>query len=281
MQSEVDSVLSVPSARAVAVGRLHLGLSLDRLVTPLSLIALFGIWEAVAIWLAVPRYLVPRPSEIFTAVVSERQFLLKHGWITAIEMLSGFALGALFSVAFGLLVVYWPPAKRLIMPYMVVIKTMPKVALAPLFIIWFGFGLKTNIIYTALIAFFPVLVNFVQGLEDVNPSESRLMASYNASRWQMFRHVHLYRSLPYLFAGLKMAAVMALIGAVVSEFVAGDGGLGYYMVQTQSRLRTSEAFAALMILTLMGLAFYLAIEVLHRRLMPWARDTEVGDQNVQ
>jgi NitT/TauT family transport system permease protein len=281
MPSEIETALSVPAARPAAGARLHVGLALDRLVIPLSLVTLFAIWEGVAIWLAVPRYLVPRPSEIFAAVVSERQFLLKHGWITAVEMLAGFALGSLFSVAFGLLVVYWPPAKRLIMPYMVVIKTMPKVALAPLFIIWFGFGLKTNIIYTALIAFFPVLVNFVQGLEDVNPSESRLMASYNASRWQMFRHVHLYRSLPYLFAGLKMAAVMALIGAVVSEFVAGDGGLGYYMVQTQNRLRTSEAFAALMILTLMGLAFYSAIEVLHRRLTPWARDTEVGDQNVQ
>jgi NitT/TauT family transport system permease protein len=157
---------------------------------------------------------------------------------------------------------------------------MPKVALAPLFVIWFGFGMTTNIIYTALVAFFPVLVNFVQGLEDVNLSEQRLMASYNASKWQIFRHVHLYRSLPYIFAGLKMAAVLALIGAVVSEFVAGDGGLGYYMVQTQNLLRTKEAFAALIILTLMGLVFYLAIDVLHRLLMPWARDTEVGDQNV-
>jgi NitT/TauT family transport system permease protein len=278
--SESDSVLGAPSARPTANLRMPVRVSFDRLITPLGLAALLLVWEVASIVMAIPRYLAPRPSEIFAAIVSERQALLNHGRITAIEMLAGFALGSLFSMAFGLLVVYWAPAKRLFMPYMIVIKTMPKVALAPLFVIWFGFGITTNIIYTALIAFFPVLVNFVQGLEDVNPSEGRLMASYNASTWQMFRHVHLYRSLPYLFAGLKMAAVLALIGAVVSEFVAGDGGLGYYMVQTQNLLRTREAFAALLILTLMGLGFYSVIDVLHRLLMPWARDAEVGDQNV-
>jgi NitT/TauT family transport system permease protein len=280
VQSELEPALAVRPLANQKVRRRAPNKLLDRLAPILGLIVVFGGWEILATVLAIPRYLAPKPSEIFLAMVTESRFLLNHGRITAIEMLSGFALGSIFSIAFGLMVVYWPPAKKVIMPYMIVIKTMPKVALAPLFVIWFGFGMTTNIIYTALVAFFPVLVNFVQGLEDVNLSEQRLMASYNASKWQIFRHVHLYRSLPYIFAGLKMAAVLALIGAVVSEFVAGDGGLGYYMVQTQNLLRTKEAFAALIILTLMGLVFYLAIDVLHRLLMPWARDTEVGDQNV-
>lgn len=279
-QSELEPALSVPLSTDRAERRLPLRASIERLVPFLGMLALFVIWEVASNVLAIPRYLAPKPSEIFAAMVSERQFLIHHGRVTAIEMLAGFAVSSLFSIAFGLLVVYWAPAKRLFMPYMIVIKTMPKVALAPLFVIWFGFGITTNIIYTALIAFFPVLVNFIQGLEDVNPSETRLMASYNASTWQLFRHVHLYRSLPYLFAGLKMAAVLALIGAVVSEFVAGDGGLGYYMVQTQNLLRTTQAFAALIILTIMGFVFYSVIDLLHRLLMPWARDTEVGDQNV-
>src|SRR5439155_6102492 len=128
----------------------------------------------------------------------------------------------------------------------------------------------------ALIVFFPVLVNFVQGLADINVNEERLMHSYNASRWQMFRHVQLYRALPYLFAGLKLTAVLALIGAVVAEYVMGDGGLGYYLVQAQSLLRTKQAFAALVILSVMGLVFYTAIDRIQRQVAPWAKDPSVG-----
>jgi NitT/TauT family transport system permease protein len=279
--SELEAAVEGGQRRAWLTWRPRWQLAaLDPFVPLLSLAALLGFWELASYLLSIPRYLVPRPSEIGAAIVAERQALLNHGRLTAIEMLAGFALGSAFSLAFGLLVVYWPPAKRLFMPYMVVLKATPKVALAPLFVIWFGFGIKTNIIYTALIAFFPVLVNFIQGLEDVRTGEARLMASLNASTWQTFRQVHLYRSLPYLFAGLKMAAVLALIGAVVSEFVAGDGGLGYYMVQMQNVLKTTEAFAALVVLALMGLTFYAALDGLQRLLMPWAQHTEVGSQDV-
>ena len=274
--ADLQSALSAPRARR----RWRTLTSLDPLVPLLSPLALLGLWELASHLLAIPRYLVPKPSEIAVAMVGERQALLNHGRLTALAMLAGFSLGAAFSIAFGLLVVYWPPAKRLLMPYMVLLKATPKVALAPLFVIWFGFGIRTNIIYTALIAFFPVLVNFVQGLEDVRAGEARLMASLNASTWQTFRHVHLYRALPYLFAGLKMAAVLALIGAVVSEFVAGDGGLGYYMVQQQNLLRTTEAFAALVVLALMGLAFYAALDALQRLLTPWSSGIEVSSQDV-
>jgi NitT/TauT family transport system permease protein len=252
---------------------------------PLVLVVLrtvipFLIWEAVTRLLSVPPYLLPKPTEIFSAMADQRLQLLYHLRVTAVEALAGFMIGSLFSIAFGLLVVYRPLAKQMFMPYMVVIQTMPKVALAPLFVIWLGFSLTTNIVYTALIAFFPVLVNFIQGLEDVNPSEQRLMASYNASKWQMFTHVHIHRSIPYLFAGLKMAAVLALIGAVVSEFVAGDSGLGYYMVQSQNLLKTKEAFSALLILTVMGLLFYVLVDVIHRALTPWARDSRVVGTDV-
>jgi NitT/TauT family transport system permease protein len=248
----------------------------QRLTPVVSGIVVLALWEGISRGLAVPAYLVPSPSAILGALVEQRLVLLHHTRLTVVETLGGFVVGSLFSIAFGLLVVHWPFAKAVVMPYMIVIQTTPKVALAPLFIIWFGFGLTTNIIYTALIAFFPVLVNFVQGLEDVNPNEQRLMATYNASTWQLFRHVHLYRSLPYLFAGLKMAAVLALIGAVVSEFVAGDGGLGYYMVQAQALLRVKEAFAALAILAVLGLLFYLLIDAIQRLVAPWARRFEGG-----
>jgi NitT/TauT family transport system permease protein len=251
-----------------------------KLMPLIGVVILFGVWEGATRVLRIPEYLIPAPSAIFAATVSQSNLLVRNGQLTLIETLAGFTLGSLFSITFGLLVVYWAPAKRVFMPYMVVIQTMPKVALAPLFVIWFGFSITTNIIYTALIAFFPVLVNFVQGLEDVSPSEQRLMASYNASRWQLFRHVHLYRSLPYLFAGLKMSAVLAVIGAVVSEFVAGDGGLGHYMVQTQNQLRTAQTFSALIILTLLGLGFYAVVDVIHRLVTPWASGGDVGETNV-
>lgn len=236
----------------------------------LRIIALFVVWQLLVTWFSVPKYLVPAPSDVWLVFVNQWSGLWRAAHTTVAEMVGGFAFGSLFSIGFGLLVVYWRPARSVLLPYLVIFQAIPKVALAPLFIIWFGFGISTNILYTALIAFFPVLINFMQGLEDVNENERKLMASYNASKWQMFRHLHLYRSLPYLFAGLKMAAILSLIGAVVSEFVAGDRGLGYFMVQAQSSLRTSQAFAALTALTILGYGFYLAIELLHRWLTPWS-----------
>src|SRR5438874_4409616 len=130
-RSELESVLSAPSSEDRVERRLPLRASIERLVPFLGLVALFVIWEVASNVLAIPRYLAPKPSEIFAAIVSERQFLINHGRLTAIEMLAGFAFGSLFSMAFGLLVVYWAPAKRFFLPYMIVIKTMPKVALAP------------------------------------------------------------------------------------------------------------------------------------------------------
>ena len=249
--------------------RLHGGV-IQAAYSLLRIIGLIAVWQLLVSLFAVPNYLVPSPSQIWTTLVQQRTGLWIAAQTTILEMIGGFAVSALFSIGFGLLVVYWRPARSVLLPYIVLFQSVPKVALAPLFIIWFGFGIGTNILYTALIAFFPILINFMQGLEDINENEQKLMASYNASKWQTFRHIHIYRSLPYLFAGFKMAAVLSLIGAVVSEFVAGDSGLGYYMVRSQSLLRTSEAFAALTILSFLGYGFYVAVDLLHRWVTPWA-----------
>jgi NitT/TauT family transport system permease protein len=252
--------------------------TLRRIAPLVGVILVVSSLEPLLSALKVPGYLLPRPTQILAALVDQRALLWMHLQVTAIEAFGGFVVGSLFSIGFGFLVVYSPVVKAAVMPYMVLIQTMPKIALAPLFVIWLGIGLRTNVVYTALIAFFPVLVNFVQGLEDVNQNELRLMESYNASKWQLFRHVHLYRALPYLFAGLKMAGVLSIIGAVVSEFVASDGGLGYYMVQSQNLLRTSDAFAAFTVLTVMGWAFYILIDLVHRRVTPWRVGGDVGAQ---
>lgn len=244
-----------------------------------GIVLLLLAWEIVTVLLSVPHYLLPRPSRIAQSFADQWPYLKTHTLVTLKETLGGFVLGAGFSVAAALFTVYVPSAKRLVTPYLTIIQALPKVALAPLFVIWFGFGLQTNIIFTSLICFFPVFVNFITGLQDFNESEHRLMASYNATKWQVFRHVSFYRALPYLFAGLKLASVLAVIGAIVSEFYAGDSGLGYFMVQMQNQIRTSETFAALLLLTGIALLFFELFEMLQRIITPWwrARHTQVAD----
>ncbi len=245
-----------------------------------GIVLLFLIWESVGALFSVPDYLAPRPSRIARSFVEQWPYLKVHTLVTLREILGGFLLGAGFSVAAALFTVYVPATKRLITPYLTIIQALPKVALAPLFVIWFGFGLQTNILFTSLICFFPVFVNFTAGLQDFNESEHRLMASYNATKWQLFRHVSFYRALPYLFAGLKLASVLAVIGAIVSEFYAGDSGLGYFMVQMQNQIRTRETFAALLLLTGMSVLFFELFELLQRIITPWsrARHTQVADR---
>ena len=237
-------------------------------------------WELLTVVLAVPHYLIPRPSNIGRSMVDQWPYLRLHAWVTIMETLGGFTLGAGTSIVFALFTVYVPAARRVITPYLTIIQAVPKVALAPLFVIWFGFGLQTNIIFTALLCFFPVFLNLITGLQDVNESEQRLMESYNASKWQVFCHVHIYRALPYLFAGFKLSSVLAVIGAVVSEFYAGDSGLGYYMVQMQNQIRTKETFAALVLLTAIALLFFELFDQLQAILTPWGRSKRAQVANV-
>lgn len=241
----------------------------SRLVPIGALVLLAVVWEATTVILAVNPYTLPAPSAIAGTIWTTWDTIWPHLHTTLIETGGGFVLGTVVSLVIGLLVTFVPGIKAVVTPYMVIINAAPKIALGPILLIWFGFGITTNIIFTALICFFPVLVNFIAGLEDVRADETRIMRSYNASKWQIFTHVQLYRSAPYLFAGLRMAVVLAVIGATVAEFIQGSSGMGYYMVQMLNYAQTADAFAAVAILTLLSLGLFWFFDLLQAVLTPW------------
>ena len=192
-----------------------------------------------------------------------------HLRVTLIEMLSGFAIGSLCGLLSGMLITEFGRLGRLLYPYLIAIQSLPKVAIAPLLIIWLGYGLSSKIVLVALITFFPVLINTMAGLSVVDQLRLDLMATLNASRWQTFIYVRLPSAATHIFAGLGVAIVLALTGAVVAEFVGAQQGLGVLLLQAQANLDTAGMFAILIILAAIGLGCNLAIRMLERKLLYW------------
>lgn len=217
-----------------------------------------------------PLVLAP-PSQIGIALwngLTQGLFGL-HLRVTLTEMLSGFAIGSLFGLAGGVLITEFGRLGRLLYPYLIAVQSLPKVAVAPLLIIWLGYGLSSKIVLVALITFFPVLINTMAGLSVVDQLRLDLMATLNASRWQTFIYVRLPSAATHIFAGLGVAIVLALTGAVVAEFVGAQKGLGVLLLQAQANLDTAGMFAILIILAAIGLGCNLAIRLLEGKLLYW------------
>lgn len=197
--------------------------------------------------------------------------MLRHTAVTLAEILAGFGIAVAGGLGLGVMIAELRPVRRMLMPYLISLNAAPKVALAPLLVVWFGFGMASKIIMAALIAFFPVLVNVVAGLTSVDEGKLRLMRSLAASRWTTFTRVKLFDALPHIFAGAKTAIVLAVVGAVVGEFVSADIGLGHLIKKTEYQLDVALTFAAIVLLAGIGILLFYAIEVLERKLVFWTR----------
>jgi NitT/TauT family transport system permease protein len=193
-----------------------------------------------------------------------------HLGITLTEILLGFAIGAIGAFVLGSLIALFRIADRILYPYIIALQAVPKVALAPLLVIWFGFGLESKILMTAVIAFFPILVNTVVGLRTVEQDRLDLMVALKATRWQIFRFVRLPTALPFIFAGLDVGIVLSVIGAIVGEFVGASGGLGYLLLVYNADLNIAAVFALLIILAVLGIVLHSAVMLVQRRVMFWA-----------
>ena len=183
--------------------------------------------------------------------------------------MAGFALAIAIAFTFGVLIAEVGVLQRVLMPYLVALNAAPKIALAPLLVVWFGFGPSSKVVMAALIAFFPLLVNVVAGLAATDRGKIRLMQSMAASRWMTFRKVKLPDALPIIFAGLKTAIVFSVVGAVVGEFVGADAGLGHLIKQTDYQLDVALTFAIIVLLSLVGIALFYSIDFLERYLLFW------------
>lgn len=238
----------------------------------LTLIAIVGALELAARAGWVNPLIVPAPSEVAQALISlaQRSFFWENFYWTAFEAGTGFAIGVGLGFASGLFIGLSNFARKSLYPLAVAIQSTPQVAIAPLFLIWFGFGIAPRVFFAALSCFFPVLVAVVVGLNAAEQDARTLLRSFGASRWTMFCKLLLPAALPTIFAGLRLAVPSALVGAIVGEFVGGNVGLGVMVTTFNSQLQIAESFAVVVVLAIMGYASYLLIEALDRRVVNWS-----------
>ena len=224
------------------------------------LMILLLLWEGLSRGLGVSALVLPAPSVVALSLYKglASGYLLPHLGVTLAELLLGLGLGALFGFGAGVLLAEWPAARAVLMPYIVVSQVVPKLALMPLFIVWFGFGLTSTVVITALICFFPLLENTLTGLSQVAPERLELFRMLGASRWKTLWRLKLPSGLPAVLAGLRIAVVLALGGAVVGAFVGTSRGLGALIIAAQGSMDTALMFAVLILISALGLLLYRA-----------------------
>lgn len=218
--------------------------------------SLLLVWEVAVRLLDVAGYILPPPTEIIESLINNLRsgVLLTHGWVTLQEILYGFGLAVAVALALAVLVTQWEILERSVMPLIVALQTVPTIALAPLLLTWFGFGMTSKVITTALVAFFPLLVNIVSGIQSADRERMEMFRAMGASTFQTFRMLQLPNALSYFFAGLRIAITLSIVGAIVAEFVGSQEGLGYLIQESSRGLNVSTTFAILLVLSLIGMS---------------------------
>lgn len=220
-------------------------------------------WGAVALG-DVPAYILPTPWQALATLSEPNYNWVTHFVATSQEILGGYILAVMVGVSFAVMFSWSRTTDETMMPLLVTLNMIPKVAMAPLFIVWLRFGVDTNIVITFTICFFPILLNTARGMREVEPDLLDLVRSLKGSRWQIFTKIQLPGALPYIFSGMKVATVLAVAGAIVGEFIQSDRGLGWFMLVTQEALNTDAMVMALLLVTVIGVVLYLAVIALER-----------------
>ncbi len=237
----------------------------------LLLVGALAVWEAVVRLFAIPAFILPAPTSVFMALYRGTVSMLyvDHLWATLVETCLGFALGTTLAFALGIAVALSRRVEYFLYPFIIMFQAMPKVALAPLIIIWFGLGLTSKVVSAALVAFFPLMVNTIVGLRSAEEDRVNLMRSLAATRGQIFWMLQLPNAMPYIFAGLEIAMIFALIGAIVAEFVGAQAGLGMLMQSMNFTMDVAGQFSVLIILSMLGLALNAIVSEARRRVLFW------------
>jgi len=247
----------------------------DRLSAVLYPVASFGLlfllWQFGVRAAGIPEYILPVPTEFLDKLWSARALIAEHTLITAKEIILGFLAAATISIPLGFFIVSWKPLERAVYPVIVFFQLIPKIAIAPLFVVWFGFGLFPKVLLTFLLCFFPTLVASMTGFRALDERILFLTDSMGMSWWKTFRYVRLPSAMTYIFAGLKVSIVFAATGAIVGEFVGSNAGLGYLLLRGTSYLDMPLIFAVLVALSVVGIFFSYLVAYAERWLMPWQR----------
>jgi len=235
------------------------------------------LWEAIVRVFRVPSFLAPAPTAVAASLAGgiRTHLYVEHFGVTLYEALAGFLIAAASGIVIGAVIAQFRLVERTLYPYLVALQTMPKIAIAPLIVVWFGFDTSSKVVIAATVAFFPVLVNVVVGLKTIDAGKLELMRSLRATRWQTFRLVQFPHALPFVFAGLDVAIVFSVLGAIVGEFVGAQRGLGNLILQFNMTLDIAGVFAVLIMLSLMGVALHLIMQAIQRRIIFWAEPDDV------
>lgn len=247
-----------------------------RALAPAAILALLlGAWELAARWdlladlLSIEDFLIPAPSQIAEALWQERALLADDAWVTIQEVLLGFALAVAVGLGFAVLLHLSENLRHAVYPLLVASQTVPVIAIAPILVVWFGFGIGPKLMIIALVCFFPITVNALDGLRSVDPDLVKMMRTLDANRWQLLRRVEAPAALPYAFSGAKIAIAVAVIGAVFGEWAGSDSGLGHLMLQASAQLQTALLFAAIVVLSAIAISLFGLLSLAERRLIPW------------
>jgi putative hydroxymethylpyrimidine transport system permease protein len=237
-------------------------------------VGLVLIWWAMAVVFNLPSFILPTPPVVVAALWNGRAYLFEHTLITLSEIFLGLFFGLLFGALLALAMVFSKTLQRWLMPVLVVSQSIPIFALAPLLVVWFGFGLSSKVVAAVLVIFFPVAASFYDGLRRTDLGYLDLAKTMGASSYAQLRHVRLVAALPAFGSGLRVAAAVAPIGAVIGEWVGSAGGLGYVMLNANARMQTPVCFAALFVLSIIAVALWQIIDVVIKRILYWVPDSE-------
>jgi NitT/TauT family transport system permease protein len=248
------------------------------LSAPAIFVVFLAAWQFYVTEAHVSPFILPSPVRVSLALseLLGRASTWRHVWVTVEQTTLGFLAACVSGILLGVLVGKTPWLRSAVNPFVVASQVVPKVALAPLFIVWFGFGDTPKVIIAAVLAFFPIFTNAVLGVESIDRGHSDVMTSLNATAWARFRRLELPSAAPYLLTGMEVGIVLSIIGCVVAQFIGGNDGLGYLLIDTMNAYQTDLLFAVIVLLTAIGFLFYLAIGALRRVLIPWHESAHIN-----
>ncbi len=230
------------------------------------------VWQMVVTVFGVREFILPSPAAVWDALTNGEIPWGRHMLVTSLEVLGGFMLAACVGVLLGTAIAWSDVVSRALMPFLVFVNTLPKVAIAPLILVWFGYGIIPNLLIGAMIGFFSVVINTAAGLNQIEEDMLDLGRVFNAPKWRVFVKIRIPNAYPYILSALKITATSAVVGAILGEFVASQAGLGYVIITAQSSMDTPVAFASIVFVSVIGLSLFALVSLLARLLAPWAVD---------
>ena len=247
---------------------------IDKLLPALSILGIVMLWQILSVTGVVPAFMLPSPVDVVKAFVTDIGTLCSHAGYTLLEALVGMAISILLGFGAAWLMDRFTYVKKALYPILVITQTVPSIAIAPLLVLWFGFGLSPKIILIVIVCFFPLAVGFLDGFASADEDEIKLLRSMGASNIQIFRHLKIPHSMPHFFAGLKVSSSYCIVSAVISEWLGGTNGLGVYMTRVRKSYAFDKMFAVIILTSALSILLMWLISLLEKKLMPYLKENQ-------